>query len=78
MRASPYDLEQLGYSPIAVETIDGRREYAFAQRDIAARADSLRQRLTTVLTAVNTAASASTRHPATRRDATPIAATSAV
>lgn len=63
MRASPYDLEHLGYSPIAVETIDGRREYAFAQRDIAAKAASLRQRLITGLTAVDTAASTSTRHP---------------
>ena len=77
MRASPYDLEHLGYSPIAVETIDGRREYASAQRDIAAKAESLRQRLITGLTAVDTAASASTRHPAATRDATPIAATSA-
>ena len=78
MRASPYDLEHLGYSPIAVETIDGRREYAFAQRDIAAKAASLRQRLITGLTAVDTAASTSTRHPATSRHAAPIAATSAV
>ena len=77
MRASPYDLKHLGYSPIAVETIDGRREYASAQRDIAAKADSLRQSLITGLTAVDTAASASTRHPMTSRDATPIAATSA-
>jgi hypothetical protein len=77
MRASPYDLEHLGYAPIAVETIDGRREYASAQRDIAAKADSLRQRLITGLTAVDTAASASTRHSATSRDATSIAATSA-
>jgi len=77
MRASPYDLEHLGYAPIAVETINGRREYAFAQRDIAAKADSLRQRLITGLTAVDTAASASTRHSATSRDATSIAATSA-
>ena len=77
MRASPYDLKHLGYSPIAVETIDGRREYASAQRDIAAKADSLRQSLITGLTAVDTAASASTRHPMTNRDATPIAATSA-
>ena len=78
MRASPYDLEHLGYAPIAVETIDGRREYASAQRDIAAEAESLRQRLITGLTAVDTAASTSTRHPATSRHAAPIAATSAV
>ncbi len=63
MRASPYDLTHLGYSPIAVETIDGRREYASAQRDIAAKADFLRQRLITGLTAVDTPASASPDSP---------------
>jgi hypothetical protein len=42
MRASPYDLRELGYPPIAVETPAGRAEYAAAQRDFAVRAQPLR------------------------------------
>jgi hypothetical protein len=45
MRASPYDLEALGYPPIRVETVDGRSEYAAAQRAFADRAEPLRMRL---------------------------------
>ncbi len=42
MRAAPYDLSALGVRPIPVETPDGRREYARAQRDLMAL--GLRQR----------------------------------
>ncbi len=45
MRASPYDLRKLGYSPIRIETTEGKREYADAQRDFADRARPLRERL---------------------------------
>ena len=45
MRASPYDLAALGYEPVRVETTDGRAEYVTAQRDFAARAAVLRNRL---------------------------------
>ena len=45
MRASPYDLADLGFEPVAVETPEGRAEYARRQRDFAERAGSLRQRL---------------------------------
>jgi hypothetical protein len=45
MRASPYDLADLGYPPIRVETAAGRAEYAAAQRGFAERAGELRQRL---------------------------------
>jgi len=45
MRASPYDLTDLGYPPVPVETPDGRAEYAAAQRDFAARAAELRAQL---------------------------------
>jgi hypothetical protein len=45
MRASPYDLAALGYEPIRIETSDGKREYAAAQRSFAARAAELRGRL---------------------------------
>jgi hypothetical protein len=49
MRASPYDLAGLGYPPIRVETAEGRREYAAAQREFAARAAPLRARLIAAL-----------------------------
>jgi hypothetical protein len=45
MRASPYDLQSLGYQPIRIETASGRAEYVRAQRDFADRAAPLRQRL---------------------------------
>ncbi|WP_446218965.1 3-methyladenine DNA glycosylase [Micromonospora sp. IBHARD004] len=45
MRASPYDLTELGYSPVRVETIEGRHEYVQAQRSFAERAAPLRTRL---------------------------------
>jgi hypothetical protein len=45
MRASPYDLSGLGLDPVAIETADGRAEYARAQRAFADRAVGLRDRL---------------------------------
>jgi hypothetical protein len=45
MRASPYDLADLGFDPVRVETADGRAEYTRYQRDFADRAAVLRQRL---------------------------------
>jgi hypothetical protein len=45
MRASPYDLTALGYSPICIETPEGRAEYESLQRDFARIAAPLRQRL---------------------------------
>jgi hypothetical protein len=45
MRASPYDLADLGYPPVRIETADGRAEYAAAQRAFAKRAEPLRARL---------------------------------
>ena len=45
MRASPYDLEPLGYAPIRVETANGKREYVGSQARIAERAGCLRDRL---------------------------------
>jgi hypothetical protein len=45
MRASPYDLADLGYPPVRVETPEGRAEYVRAQRDFADRAALLRSRL---------------------------------
>jgi len=45
MRASPYDLSDLGYSPVRVETTDGKQEYVAAQRTFAERGRPLRARL---------------------------------
>jgi hypothetical protein len=48
MRASPYDLSALGYTPVRIETPGGKREYAEQQRAFADRAAPLRQRLAEV------------------------------
>jgi hypothetical protein len=45
MRAAPYDLSDLGYDPVPVETTDGKQEYAAAQRAFAERGAPLRRRL---------------------------------
>jgi hypothetical protein len=49
MRASPYDLEKLGFVPIRIETPEGRAAYEIQQRDFAARGQPLRTRLIGVL-----------------------------
>jgi len=48
MRASPYDLSALGYTPVRIETPEGKREYAAQQRAFTERAAPLRGRLTDV------------------------------
>ncbi|HEX8780055.1 MAG TPA: 3-methyladenine DNA glycosylase, partial [Nocardioides sp.] len=45
MRASPYDLADLGLEPVRIETPEGKREYAAAQRAFATRARPLRKSL---------------------------------
>lgn len=45
MCASPYDLADLGYPPVRIETPTGRAEYARAQAGFAERAAPLRERL---------------------------------
>jgi hypothetical protein len=45
MRASPYDLTEYGFEPIAIETPAGRAEYVRAQQDVADRAAPLRAAL---------------------------------
>jgi hypothetical protein len=45
MRASPYDLRDHGYVPVAIETPEGKAEYVAAQRGFAERGAVLRQRL---------------------------------
>jgi hypothetical protein len=43
MRAAPYDLADLGFEPIRVETAAGKQEYAAAQRAFAERGAPLRR-----------------------------------
>ncbi|MBP2368232.1 3-methyladenine DNA glycosylase [Pseudonocardia parietis] len=45
MRASPYDLTGHGFTPIPIETPQGRAEYVRAQTGFTARAEPLRERL---------------------------------
>jgi hypothetical protein len=52
MRASPYDLSAWGYSPVRIETPQGRAEYARAQAAFTRRAAPLRARLITHCTAL--------------------------
>lgn len=52
MQASPYDLAELGYPPVPVETAAGKAEYAARQRELAVRSNDLRRRLLTVLDAI--------------------------
>lgn len=52
MEAGPYDLRELGFSPVQVETAAGRDEYQQRQRALAARASMLRARLIATLGAL--------------------------
>jgi hypothetical protein len=45
MRAAPYDLADLGFEPVLIETAAGKTEYAESQRDFASRGQPLRARL---------------------------------
>ena len=55
MQASPYDLSGWGYSPIRIETPEGKAEYVERQRGFAAEAAALRGRLTTAIAPLATA-----------------------
>ena len=45
MKAAPYDLVDLGFDPVKIETPEGKQAYAAAQRAFAERGAPLRQRL---------------------------------
>ncbi|MBA8824437.1 hypothetical protein FHX42_001784 [Saccharopolyspora lacisalsi] len=45
MRASPYDLRELGYEPVPIETPEGRADYVRQQRAFSEEAAPLRRRL---------------------------------
>ncbi|GAA1411716.1 hypothetical protein GCM10009662_52640 [Catellatospora coxensis] len=61
MRASPYDLADLGFPPVRIETPEGRAEYAAAQRSFADRAAPLRNALLTACDHLLPPTAASTR-----------------
>lgn len=67
MRASPYDLSELGYQPVPIETPAGKAEYVAAQRGFAQAAQRLRRRLQAVLDEASAAGGSATevRRPAT-------------
>jgi hypothetical protein len=48
MRASPYDLSGYGFSPIRIETVEGRAEYIELQREVSRRGQPIRARLLAV------------------------------
>ncbi|KRF40697.1 hypothetical protein [Terrabacter sp. Soil810] len=48
MRASPYDLRDLGYEPVSIETAEGKATYVAEQRAFAERGQVLRERLIAV------------------------------
>ena len=52
MRASPYDLRDYGYEPVAIETVEGRATYVAAQRGFAERGAGVRARLLEVCDAI--------------------------
>ncbi|WP_427383504.1 3-methyladenine DNA glycosylase [Janibacter sp. G56] len=45
MRAAPYDLRELGYEPIRIETAEGKAEYVERQRGHTEASNALRHRL---------------------------------
>ena len=49
MRASPYDLAEWGFSPVPVETAEGKAEYVRQQRAFADRGQRLRRDLITAV-----------------------------
>ena len=51
MEASPYDLRDLGYQPVPIETPEGKAAYLERQRTFAERSNALRRRLLDVLDA---------------------------
>lgn len=54
MEASPYDVRPLGYGVVPIETPAGKAEYVRRQRELAAGAEALRQRILSVLDGVAT------------------------
>ena len=54
MRASPYDLTDWGYTPVPIETPEGKAMYVTHQRGFSERAAALRASLLDTITTVLT------------------------
>lgn len=65
MEASPYDLRDLGYDPVPIETPTGKAEYTRRQRAFAERGTQLRDEL---ITHIDAALSAAERQPSAVRN----------
>ena len=63
MRAAPYDLRELGYEPVRIETPQGKAEYVEAQRAFTARGNALRRELLAVLDPVTARTAATGADP---------------
>jgi hypothetical protein len=61
MRASPYDLSAHGYTPVRIETPEGKQYYTAAQKDFARRGAGLRARIREVCSRILPAAPPSAR-----------------
>ena len=61
MQASPYDLRELGYESVRIETSEGKAEYVERQREFAARSNALRHRLLEVIGSLDTGGVVATR-----------------
>ncbi|MGO4661973.1 hypothetical protein AB4Z14_08905 [Terrabacter sp. 2TAF16] len=66
MRAAPYDLRELGYEPVRIETAEGKAEYAAAQRAFSVRGQALRARLVDAIDVVTSAETARRPWPGSR------------
>ena len=51
IQASPYDLSELGYDPVPIETPEGKATYLERQRAFAERSNALRHGLLAILDA---------------------------
>jgi hypothetical protein len=72
MQASPYDLHDLGYDPVPIETAEGKATYLQRQRAFAERSNALRHRLLAVLESVRAPGKpGEPRVPGGQRAATP-------
>ena len=51
MRASPYDLRDIGFDPVPIETPEGKAEYVREQRGFTERGQLIRRRLLAIIAA---------------------------
>ena len=62
----PYDLRELGYEPVRIETAEGKAQYAAEQRGFSVRGQALRASLVDAIDRI-TSTPPSSRVPTSRR-----------